>query len=78
MRIKQTEQKEIGRIKLNNTRELVATIVGGEKLDLRIWINGNNYKGWVKQGLRFYLFDDNWPEFKKFIDKVDQTYEEIA
>jgi len=31
MRIKQTDQKEIGRIKLSNTRELVAPIVGGEK-----------------------------------------------
>jgi len=36
MRIKQTEQKEIGRIKLSNTRELVAPIVGGEKLDSRV------------------------------------------
>jgi len=29
-------QKEIARIKLNDTSELVATIVGNEKLDLRI------------------------------------------
>ena len=75
---KTTEQKEIGRIKLSNTRELVASIVDGEKVDLRIWVDSNNYKGWTKQGLRFYLFDDNWTEFKKLIDKVDRIYEEIV
>jgi len=78
MRVKQIEQKEIGRIELSNTRELVASLVDSEKLDLRIWVDSNNYKGWTKQGLRFYLFDDNWPEFKKLIDKVDKVYEEIA
>ena len=78
-KIKQTEQKEIGRIKLSNTRELVASIVDGEKLDLRrVWLDSKNYKGWTKQGLRFYLFDDNWSEFKKLIEKVDKVYEEIA
>jgi len=41
---KQTEQKEIGRVKFINTRELVASIAGGEKLDLRIWVDSNNYK----------------------------------
>jgi len=76
MRIKQTEQKEIGRIKLSNTRELVASIVDGEKLDLRVWVDSNNYKGWTKQGLRFYLFDGNWEGFRKLIDKVDKVYEE--
>jgi hypothetical protein len=68
----------MGRVKLSNTREFVASIVDGEKLDLRIWVDSNNYKGWTKQGLRFYLFEDNWPEFMKLIDKVDNVYEEIA
>jgi len=76
--LKQTGQKEIGRIKLSNTREPVASIVDGEKLDLRIWVDSNNYKGRTKQGLRFYLFDEIWTEFKKGIDKVDKVYEEIA
>ena len=53
MRVKQTEQKEIGRIKLSNTRELVAFIVDGEKLVLRVWADSNNYKGWTRQGFRF-------------------------
>ena len=36
-RAKEANQKEIGRIKLSNTRELVASLVDGEKLDLRVW-----------------------------------------
>ncbi len=75
---KQTEQREIGRVKLSSSRELVASIVDDEKLDLRIWVESNNYKGWTKQGLRFYLFDGIYEEFKKLIDKVDKIYEEIA
>ncbi|MFQ5835091.1 MAG: hypothetical protein ACE5HR_04125 [bacterium] len=77
-KVKQAKQKEIERIKLTDTRELVASLVDGEKVDLRIWVDSNNYKGWTKQGLRFYLFDDNWPEFRKLIDKVRKVYEEIA
>ena len=77
-KIKQAEQKKIGRIKLSNTRELVASIVDSEKLDLRIWVDSDNYKGWTKQGLRFYLFDGIYEEFKKLIKKVDKVYEEIA
>ncbi|MBA7655080.1 hypothetical protein ES703_62977 [subsurface metagenome] len=41
-------------------------------------MGSNNYKGWTKQSLRFYLFDDNWAEFKKLIDKIDKVYEEIT
>jgi hypothetical protein len=44
MRIKQTERKEIGRIKLSNTREFVDSIIDGEKLDLRVWVDSSNYK----------------------------------
>jgi len=77
-KVKQAEQKEIGRIRLSNTQELVASIVDGEKLDLRIWVDSNNYKGWTKQDFRLYLFDDNWLEFRKLVDKVDEVYEEIA
>ena len=75
---KQTNQKEIGRVKLSDTRELVASIVDNEKLDLRIWVDSNNYKGWTKQGLRFYLFDGTWEEFKKLIGEIDKQYQEIA
>ena len=78
MRVKQSEQKEIGRIKLTNTRELVASLVDDEKLNLRVWVEGKSYKGWTKQGFRLYLFDGIWEEFKKLIKKIDKVYEEIA
>ena len=78
MRIKQTEQKEIGRIKLSDTQDLVASLVDNEKLDLRVFVKSDNYTGATKRGFRFYLHDDNWTEFKKLIDKVDKAYKEIA
>jgi len=36
-KVKQAEQKEIERIKFSNTRDFVASLVDGEKLDLRVW-----------------------------------------
>ncbi len=33
---RQVEQRGIGRITLSNTRELVASLVDGEKVDLRV------------------------------------------
>lgn len=75
---KQTEQKEIGRIRLSDTQELVASIVDNEKLDLRIFVKTDSYTGATKRGVRFYLLDDNWTEFKKLIDQVDKTYQELA
>lgn len=42
---KQIEQKEIGRIKLTDSQDLVASIIDGEKLDLRIWVESDSYKG---------------------------------
>jgi len=77
-KVKQGKQKEIGRVKLNDTQDLVASMVDNEKVDLRIFLNTDSYKGPTKRGVRFYLFDDNWTEFKKLIDQVDKVYEEIA
>ncbi|GAH49225.1 unnamed protein product, partial [marine sediment metagenome] len=65
---KQTEQKEIGRIRLSDTQDLVASLVDNEKLDLRIFVKSDSYTGATKRGVRFYMFDDNWDEFKKLID----------
>jgi len=53
-------------------------LVDNEKLDLRVWVESDTYKGWTKQGFRLYLFDEIWTEFKKLIDKVDKAYQEIA
>jgi len=75
---KQTEQKEIGRVKLSDTQELIVSIVDNERLDIRTWINTDSYKGFTRKGIRLWLFDGNWDEFKRLIDKVDKVYQEIA
>ena len=54
---KQTGQKDIGRIKLSDNQELIATLVDDEKLDLRIWVSGKSYMGFTKQGFRLYIFE---------------------
>ena len=59
---KQTEQKEIGRIKLSDSQDLVASLVDNEKLGLKIFVKTDNCTGATKRGVRFYLFDDNWVE----------------
>jgi len=71
------KQKKIAKIKLNDTSDLVATIVGNEKLDLRVFVNTDSYKGPTKRGLRFYLFDGIWDEFEKLIDKVDKEVKDL-
>lgn len=74
---KKVEQKEIGRIALSDEQELVFSIVDNEKLDLRIWMKTDKYSGPTKRGIRFYVFDGNWEEFKKLMDKADRVYQEI-
>ncbi|TET74446.1 MAG: hypothetical protein E3J56_02365 [Candidatus Aminicenantes bacterium] len=78
MRVKQSEQKEIGRIKLSDTQDLVISIVNDEKLDIRTWVDLDSYKGFTKKGIRLYLFDDNWEQFKEIMEKVNKEYEQIA
>ncbi len=77
-KINQIEQKEIGRIKLSDTQDLVASLIDNEKLDLRIFVRTDNYTGATKKGFRFYLFDNNWIEFKKLISKIDKAYNEVG
>ena len=76
-KVKQTGQKEIGRVKLSDTQDLVVSLVNDERIDIRVWVEGKNYTGWSKRGIRFYLFDDNWPEFMKLMKKVDREYQEL-
>ena len=77
-KINQTEQKEIGRIKLSDSQDLVASLIDNEKLDIRIFVKTDNYTGATKKGFRFYLFDNNWTEFKNLIDKIDKAYNELG
>jgi len=73
MKVKQIEQKEIGRIKLSDTQDLIASLVNNEKLDLRVFVKSDSYTGATKRGFRFYLHDDNWTWFKELIEKVDRA-----
>jgi len=77
-RHKAKRKKEIGRIKLSDTQDLVVSIVNDEKLDIRTWVNMDSYKGFTRKGIRLYLFDDNWTEFIKLMKKVDKAYKELA
>lgn len=72
------EQKEVAKIRLSDTSDLVATIVSDEKLDLRVFLHTDSYSGPTKRGLRFYLWDGIWDEFKKLIDKVDKKVKELG
>ncbi|MBA7491448.1 hypothetical protein ES702_01994 [subsurface metagenome] len=74
---KTTEQKEIGRIALSDEQDLVASIIDKEKLDLRVYMSSDSYRGPTKRGVRFYMFDENWPAFKRLIDKIDKEYQQL-
>lgn len=73
----QRNQKEVARVTLSESQDLVATLVDNEKLDLRVFIKTDAYSGPTKRGLRFYLFDGVWEEFKKLVEKVDREVEKL-
>lgn len=74
----QTEQKEVGSIRLSHTQDLVVSLIDNEKLDLMIFVKTDNYTGATKEGFRSYLFDNNWTEFEKLIDKIDEAHSETC
>lgn len=74
---KQDKQKQIGEVELGSDRRLVATLVNREKLDLRLFLKTSGYSGPTKSGVRFYLFDGIWDEFKKLVEKVDREVKEL-
>lgn len=55
----QTEQEEIGRIKLSDAQDLVASLIDNEKLDLRIFVKSDSYTGAIKRGFRFYFLNNS-------------------
>jgi len=64
-------------IKLSDSQNLVASLADNEKLDLRIFVKTDSYTGATKRGFRLYLFDNNWTEFKKLINKIDKAYDKM-
>lgn len=67
----------MGRIRLSDTRDLIASLIDNEKLDLRIFLKTDSYTGAAKRGFRFSLSDNNWIEFKKLSDRIDKAYNEV-
>ena len=75
---KQTEQKEIGRIRLSDNQDLVASLVDNEKLDLRVWMDTDGYKDPTKRGVRFYLFDGIWEKVFEILKVFNDEFEEMG
>jgi len=70
--------QKVGKINLLNNEGFIASLVDNEKLDLRIFVKNDSYAGATKRSFRFYLFDNNWTEFKNLINKVDKVHNEIG
>jgi len=75
---KEFKYTDIGSIELSDTSELKVKIVDDEYVDFRIWMKTEKYTGPTKRGIRFYLFDSNFEEFCKLIEKVKKVYEDLA
>ena len=64
-------EEEIGRIKKNETTDIVIKIddYGGEKgVTVREFITTERFTGFTKQGTR--ISANKWKEFKEIIDKI--------
>lgn len=51
---KQTDEKELGKVALNETSEIIVrrTVWKGEtRLDIRTFVNSEEYTGWTKRGI---------------------------
>jgi len=59
--------RAIPEVELPDTRELVSSIVGNEKLYLRVLVKSDSYGEVTKRGLRFHLHDGNWTQFKELM-----------
>ena len=75
----QTNQntKEIGRIELREGQDLVVSLVDDGRVDIRVFLDSESYKGPTKRGVRFYLFDGIWEKFYQLMGKVNEEYEKL-
>ena len=74
---KQPERKEIGRVSLREGEDLILTLVDSEKLDVRVWMDTQRYKGPTKRGVRFYIYDEIWPKVFELFKTFNQEYEKL-
>ncbi|RLE45648.1 hypothetical protein DRJ25_05315 [Candidatus Woesearchaeota archaeon] len=64
-------EKEIGRIKKNDTTEIVIKVDdygGAPGVTIREFVTSDRYTGFTKQGTR--ILKEQWDDFKKLIDQV--------
>ncbi len=74
----QTERKKIGRIKLSDSQELIASLVDDERLDLRIWTDTDRYKGPTRRGVRFFLLDGICEKVFEVLKASDDEFQEMG
>ena len=72
------ERKEIGRVTLSEGEDLILTLVDSEKLDIRIWMDTERYKGPTKRGVRFYLYDGIWERVFELFKTFNQEFEKLG
>jgi len=72
------KRKEIGRVKISESEDLILTLVDEEKLDIRIWMDTERYKGPTKRGVRFYLFDGIWERVFELLKAFNDEFEELG
>jgi len=72
------ERKEIGRVTLREGEDLILTLVDEEKLDIRVWIDTERYKGPTKRGVRFYIYDEIWPKLFELFKAFNQEFEKLG
>lgn len=71
------KRKEIGRVKISESEDLILTLVDEEKLDIRIWMDKESYKGPTKRGVRFYLFDGIWEKVFEVLRAFNQEFDKL-
>jgi len=65
-------EDEIGRIKLNDSTDIVVRIVefkGQKRLDIRKYVTSEKYTGWSPKGISIPL--ENVKEIKEIINKIE-------
>ena len=72
------KRKEIGRVKISESEDLILTLVDEEKFDIRIWMDTERYKGPTKRGVRFYLFDGIWERVFELLKAFNDEFEELG
>jgi len=69
--------EEIGTIRLMETATLKIRIVNNRDLDIRLWLDSDEYSGPTKKGVRFSLLDDAWIQFKGLMEIVNEKQKKL-